>query len=81
MTATDDGIGMPDEIKYKYSYRKEGDSNYTNYKETTENTCKFEKLLSNKKYYLKVETQDKLGNSTEKEIELQQVNFYILQVK
>ena len=43
---------MPDEIKYKYSYRKEGDSNYTNYKETTENTCKFEKLLSNKKYYL-----------------------------
>lgn len=75
VTATDDGIGMPDEIKYKYSYRKEGDSNYTNYKETTENTCKFEKLLSNKKYYLKVETQDKLGNSTEKEIEVTTSEF------
>lgn len=68
VSATDDGIGMPDVTKYKYSYRKEGETNYTTYKETTETTCKFEKLISNKKYYIKVETQDKLGNVTEKEI-------------
>ena len=68
VSVTDEGIGMPDVTKYKYSYRKEGDNSYTVYKETTETTCKFEKLTSNKKYYIKVEVTDKLGNITEKEI-------------
>ena len=67
-SATDEGAGMPTQTKYKYSYRKEGETTYTTYKEITETTCKIEKLVADQKYYIKVETEDKLGNSTAKEI-------------
>ena len=72
--ATDTGIGIAENVKYKYSYRAEGKIEYTSI-ETSEKTYKFTGLISNKKYYIKVEVEDKLGNIGSKEITITTEEF------
>ena len=68
VTAVDTEVGMPEKPMYKYSIRKEGETENLLEKETEDDTFTFEKLDADTKYYIKVETIDKLSNLGEEEI-------------
>ena len=63
VNAEDAGAGMPENAKYSYYIRKDGESNYElKAEEITANTYQFTDLEASQNYNIKVTTTDKIGN-------------------
>ena len=64
-TATDNESGIATDVTYKFSIKKtsEDDSNYVVKQNTTDKTCTITGLEQNTDYTVKVEVEDKAGNT------------------